>query len=205
MFQYRAGIISEEREPAVRFSFQEIEENHSLQQILVAVNSLQFLQLHGILQLRFQGWITMSKKGKMSYPSIYIYIFKQRISLIDFFLFASDYHPDSWRINWIFLKYYKWYFKFYKLLLLFQFNFFFRFFVFCAILKDEGRRRRREENIDWTFYERPFEHFYSRVKVKNIGCVNYRFIVLQRLHKIGKNHGLENFFHSWIKKFLDDD
>lgn len=90
MFQYRAGIIWGGRESAARFSFQGI----CCSRFLLP----RILQLYGILQLRFQGWI--AKKGRMSYP-IYIYIYSSNVPAYNrLFSFKMIHRPDSWSINW---------------------------------------------------------------------------------------------------------
>lgn len=178
MFQYRAGIIWGGRESAARFSFQGI----CCSRFLLP----RILQLYGILQLRFQGWI--AKKGRMSYP---IYIYSSNVPAYNrLFSFKMIHRPDSRRINW---KYF-WNIAFQILQVTVIVSIYFFFPTFCF---PRNFKREREENIDWTFYERPFDHFYSRVKVKNIGCVNYRSIPLhKRLNKIGRNRRI-----SRIKKF----
>lgn len=121
----------------------------------------------------------------------YIYIYSSNVPAYNrLFSFKMIHRPDSRRINW---KYF-WNIAFQILQVTVIVSIYFFFPTFCF---PRNFKREREENIDWTFYERPFDHFYSRVKVKNIGCVNYRSIPLhKRLHKIGRNRRI-----SRIKKF----
>lgn len=177
MFQYRAGIIWGGVCSAIFIP------RNLLQQILVAANSSTLWNF----AIAISRLDPEERKNELSN----IYIYSSNVPGYNrLFSFKMIHRPDSRRINW---KYF-WNIAFQILQVTVIVSIYFFFPTFCF---PRNFKREREENIDWTFYERPFDHFYSRVKVKNIGCVNYRSIPLhKRLNKIGRNRRI-----SRIKKF----
>lgn len=155
-----------------------------LQQILVAANSSTLWNF----AIAISRLDREERKNELSN----IYIYSSNVPAYNrLFSFKMIHRPVSRRINW---KYF-WNIAFQILQVIVIVSIYFFFPTFCF---PRNFKREREENIDWTFYERPFDHFYSRVKVKNIGCVNYRSIPLhKRLNKIGRNRRISRMKKFW--------